>query len=193
MPTTTDHRRATAERNATTILDAAERLLNRGETVTMVAVAAEAGLSRPTIYAHYKRVGEIVEAVAERTVVASTAAYAAARPEDGPAPDALARMVAASWQQLEGAEGLVRHASAYVSEGAQHRTHGALMAPVEALARRGREEGTFRTDVPVDWLVTMYLALVHAAADHAVVHGTPRDAALQLLQQTVGEVFAARA
>ena len=192
MSTTLDHRRATAARNATAILDAAERLLTRDEAVTMVAVAAEAGLSRPTVYAHYKNVGELVEAAAERTVVASTAAFAAARPDEGPAGEALARLVAASWNQLAGAQGLARHAGQYVSEGARHRTHGALIAPVEALALRGRAEDAFRTDVPVDWLVTMYLALVHAADDHAAVHGTPRDEALVLLQRTVDDLFRAR-
>lgn len=192
MPTTLDHRRATAARNATAILDAAERLLTRGEPVTMVAVAAEAGLSRPTVYAHYKNVGELVEAAAERTVIASTAAFAAARPDEGPASEALGRLVAASWHQLAGAQGLARHAGQYVSEGARHRTHGALIAPVEALVRRGRAEDAFRTDVPVDWLVTMYLGLVHAADDHAAVHGTPRDEALLLLQQTLDDLFRAR-
>ena len=78
MATSTDHRRATAERNAVAILDAAERLLVRAEPLTMVAVATESGLSRPTVYAHFKSVGEIVEAAAERTVVAATAAFAAA-------------------------------------------------------------------------------------------------------------------
>ncbi|MBE2314890.1 TetR/AcrR family transcriptional regulator [Solirubrobacter sp. CPCC 204708] len=191
MPTSTDHRRATAERNAVAILDAAERLLGRGEPLTMVSVAGEARLSRPTVYAHYKSVGEIVEAAVERTVVASTAAFAAARPDEGPADAALERMVAASWGQLAGSEGLVRRAGEYVSDGARHRTHGALIAPVEALVVRGRRQGAFRTDVPVDWLITMYLALVHAAAEHAVVHDTPREAALALLQRTIGELFSA--
>ena len=191
MPTSTDHRRATAERNAVAILDAAERLLTRAEPLTMVAVATESGLSRPTVYAHFKSVGEIVEAAAERTVVAATAAFAAARPDEGPAGEALARMVAASWQQIAGSEGFVRRASEYVSEGARHRTHGALIAPLEALAWRGRAEHAFRSDVPVDWLITMYLGLVHAAADHAVVHDTPREEALTLLQSTVAELFSA--
>lgn len=191
MPTTTDHRRATAERNAASILDAAERLLARAEPVTMVAVAAEAGLSRPTVYAHYKSVEEIVEAAVERTVVASTAAFAAARPDEGPADEALGRMVTASWNQLAGFEHLVRRAGEYVSEGARHRTHGALIAPLDALAERGRADGTFRTDVPGDWLITMYLALVHAAADHASVHDTPREEALALLVTTVRELFSA--
>ena len=192
MPTATDHRKATAERNAAAILDAAERLLARGEPLTMVAVAAEARLSRPTVYAHYRRVGEIVEAAVERTVAASTAAFAAAEPEAGPADAALERMVAASWQQLGGSEGLVRHAGQYVSDGARHRTHGALIAPLEALIRRGRAQAAFRTDVPVSWLVTTYLALVHAAADHAAVHEGSREEALTLVQRTIGEVFSAR-
>ena len=191
MSATTDHRRATAERNAAAILDAAERLLARAAPVTMVAIAAEAKLSRPTIYAHYGSVSEIVEAAVERTVVASTAAFAAARPDEGPADAALGRMVTASWNQLAGFEVLARRAGDYVSEGARHRTHGALIAPLEALVARGRSEGAFRTDVPVDWLVTMYLALVHAAADHAAIHDAPRDEALALLVRTVGELFSA--
>jgi AcrR family transcriptional regulator len=157
----------------------------------MVAVAAESGLSRPTLYAHFKSVGEIVEAAAERTVIAATAAFAAARPDHGPAEAALARMVAASWQQIAGSEWFVRRASEYVSEGARHRTHGALIAPLEALVLRGRAEHAFRSDVPVDWLITLYLGLVHAAADHAAVHGTSREEALTLLQLTVGELFSA--
>jgi TetR/AcrR family transcriptional regulator, mexCD-oprJ operon repressor len=191
MATSTDHRRATAERNAVAILDAAERLLVRAEPLTMVAVATESGLSRPTVYAHFRSVSEIVEAAAERTVIAATAAFAAARPDEGPAGEALMRMVAASWQQLAGSEGFVRRASQYVSEGARHRTHGALIAPLKALVLRGSAEDAFRSDVPVDWLVTMYLGLVHAAADHAVVHDAPREEARTLLQTTVGELFSA--
>src|SRR5688572_18132420 len=101
------------------------------------------------------------------------------------------RMVVASWQQIAGSERFVRRASEYVSEGARHRTHGALIAPLEALVLRGRAEEAFRSGVPADWLITLYLGLVHAAADHAVVHDTPREEALALLQSTVGELFSA--
>ena len=88
MPTTAspDRRRATAERNAAAILDAVERLLNRGEPLSMLALAKESGLSRPTVYAHYESVGAAVEAAVERTVERSTAAFAAARPDDGRPP-----------------------------------------------------------------------------------------------------------
>jgi TetR/AcrR family transcriptional repressor of mexCD-oprJ operon len=187
--TAVDHRRATSERNAAAILDAVERLLGRGDPLSIVAIAAEAGLSRPTVYAHYKSVGAAVEAAAERTVQRSTAAYEAARPGEGPAEAALERLIAISWDRLAEFQGFARHAREYVSPGATHRTHGALIAPLEALVQRGRREGAFRTDVPSAWLVTMYLALVHGASDHATAHAQPRDEALALVTKTIRELY----
>jgi len=67
--------------------------------------------------------------------------------DHGPAEAALARMVTASFEPIAGSEGFVRRAS----EGARHRPHGALIAPLEALVPRGRAEHAFRSDVPVDW------------------------------------------
>jgi AcrR family transcriptional regulator len=45
----------------------------------MVAIAAEAGVSRPTLYARFKSIGDIVEAAVEQSVHASVAAYARGR------------------------------------------------------------------------------------------------------------------
>jgi AcrR family transcriptional regulator len=155
-----DHRRATAQRNAASILDAAERLLARRTPLSMVAIAAEAGVSRPTLYAHYRSIAEIVEAAVERSVVGSLAAFQEARPEDGPADQALLRMAEASWRQLERYEALARGAAEHLPAGAAHRSHGAMLAPLQALIDRGRREGAFRTDLPADWLVSLYFALV---------------------------------
>jgi TetR/AcrR family transcriptional regulator, mexCD-oprJ operon repressor len=185
-----DHRRATAERNAAAILDACERLLAGTEPLTMVALAAAAGVSRPTLYAHFRTVGDVVEAAVERSVLESLAAIEAAEPATGPAAEALARMAAASWSQLARFEGLSRRAAEYVAAGAAHRTHAPLMAHMEALVERGRRDGTFRTDLPTAWLVTMFYATVHAAHDHAVTHDLDRDEALELVQKTLGDLFA---
>ena len=84
---------------------------------------------------------------------------------------------------------MVARAREHVSPGAQHRTHGALTAPLQALIERGRATGAFRTDVPASWLVTMYMALLHGAADHAAVHDLPRDEALALVTRTLGELY----
>jgi AcrR family transcriptional regulator len=187
-----DHRRATAERNAAAILDAAERLLGGGGALSMVAIAGEAGVSRPTLYAHYPTLAEVVEAAVHRSVAATTAAFRAARPEDGPPAEALLRLVRASWQQLASVQALARGAAAYVAPGAVHRTHEPMFAPLQALIARGRAERAFRDDVPADWLVTLYLSLVHGADEHARTHGVPRDDALALLERTIVDVFAAR-
>jgi len=185
-----DHRRVTAQRNAAAILDATERLLAQRTPLSMVAIAAEAGVSRPTLYAHYKSIAEIVEAAVERSVLASLAAFQGARPQEGPADEALLRLACVSWEQLGRYEPLARGALEHLTPGALHRTHQAMVAPLQALIGRGRRQGAFRTDVSAEWLVTMYLAIVHAAAEHAVEHAIDRSDAFQLLTTTLTELFA---
>jgi AcrR family transcriptional regulator len=184
-----DHRRAIAERNASGILDAVERLGARGAAVNMAAIAAEAGVSRPTLYAHYKTIGDVVEAAVERSVEQSMAAFAAARLDEGPAGEALERMIEASWGELSKFQGLVRVAVETLSTGAVHRTHQAMIAPLHELIERGRREGAFRTDVPAEWLQTMYFQLVHGAEEHAATYGVPRRDALELLRTSARELF----
>ena len=186
-----DHRRATAQRNAASIVDAAERLLARRTPLSIVAIAAEAGVSRPTLYAHYRSIPEIVEAAVERSVVASLAAFEEARPEDGPAHEALLRMAEASWQQLGRYEALARGAAEHLPAGAVHRSHQAMLAPLQALVDRGRREGAFRTDLPADWLVSLYFALLHGAQEHAAGHDTDRAQALELLRTSLADLFTA--
>jgi TetR/AcrR family transcriptional repressor of mexCD-oprJ operon len=187
-----DHRRATAQRNAAAILDATERLMAARTALSMVAIAAEAGVSRPTLYAHYKTIGEIVEAAVERSVALSVAAFAAAEPERGPADEALARMVAASWRQLGTFDALARGAAEHLSPGAVHRTHELLMRPLGELVERGRREGAFRTDLPAEWLVSMFFTLMHGAYEYVTVTGMEPDEALGLMTTTIRDLYAAR-
>jgi TetR/AcrR family transcriptional repressor of mexCD-oprJ operon len=191
-PAPFDHRRAIAERNATAILDATERLLGEHVPLSMSAIAAEAGVSRPTLYAHFKTIGAIVEAAVERSVNESLAAIEAVEPAAGPPGEALHRMAEASWGELARFEALGRGAAEHVSPGALHRTHGPLMEHMLALVERGQRDGTFRTDLPADWLVTMFYSLVHAADEHASAPGVDRAEALELLKTTVSDLFAGR-
>src|SRR5215218_10443919 len=147
MPTPAiDHRRATAERNLTAILDATERLARERRTLSMAAVAAEAGVSRVTLYAHFSKLPDVVEAAGERGVETATAALEAANLADGPADVALARMVAASWVHLARQDALARAAAEHVAPQRLHRAHAPLLAQLRGLLRRGQDEGVFRTD-----------------------------------------------
>lgn len=162
---TADRRRATAERNVVAILDGTERLLSRGAPLTIAAVAGESGLSRVTVYAHFAGLPELVEAVVERAVAGSAAAVAAAEPERGPALDALDRLVAAGWSQLDRHHAVAAAAAEHLSAEALRRSHEQLTGTVAALLERGRDEGVVRDDLPPAWLVSALLALMHAAGD----------------------------
>lgn len=189
---TVDHRRATAERNAAAILDATERLLAKGATLSMAGVAAEAGVSRPTLYAHFPSLAAVVEAAVERAVNASLIAVEAAQPTVGRADEALLRMLAASWGHLARQDALARAAAEHVPSARLHARHAPLMAHLHELVVRGQRDGVFRTDLSPDWLVRSFYALVHAADDHARAPRIKRAAVRDMLETTIRDLFAAR-
>ena len=184
-------RRAIAERNVAAILDAAERLLARRAQPSISAVAAEAGVSRPTVYAHFEDRQRLLEALVERAVRRATAALESSDPERGPAMEALQRLVASSWQEIGHNEDIGRTAAAELSAEAMRRAHETARAVLARLVERGRREKAFRTDVPPAWLVTSALALIHAAAEAVREGELEPDSALQVLSASVVSLFRA--
>jgi TetR/AcrR family transcriptional regulator, mexCD-oprJ operon repressor len=185
-----DSRQLTVERNLGAILDGAERVLERGEPVSISAVAVEVGLSRPTVYAHFPDLERLLEALVERTVRTTMAAVDSAEPERGPAIDALRRLLAASWQELGRHEDIARASAAGLSANAMRRAHHAARAAIGKLIERGRREGAFRTDVTAGWLVTSCLALIHAAVEAVRAGELSSDAAIDVLSVTIVDLFA---
>jgi TetR/AcrR family transcriptional repressor of mexCD-oprJ operon len=187
-----DRRRETATRNVEAILDGAQRLLERGERVSIAAVAAEAGVSRVTVYAHFADRERLLEALVERAVHESTAAFDVAEPERGPPPEALERLVAASWTELARHDAIARASAAQLSAEAMRRAHEAARGRIAALVERGRRDGSFRADVPAGWLVTATLALVHAAAEEARTGELGDGDALAALSSSIEALFEPR-
>ena len=191
MPETApDHRRATAERNVEAILDGATALLARGAPASTSAVAAEAGVSRVTVYAHFPTREALLEAVVERVVRHATAAVEAADLETGPADEALDRLVAAGWAVLDRNRSVADAAAAELSPEAMTRSHAPVHEPIAALARRGQAEGAFRADLPVSWLVRSYFALMHACGEEVRAGRLPAEDAVAVLQATLRGAFA---
>jgi AcrR family transcriptional regulator len=189
---THDPRQAIAEHNVAAILDAAERLLQRRQQASISAVAAEAGVSRVTVYSHFRDRARLLEALVERVVRRAMAAIASAEPDRGPAVEALKRLVAASWEELGRHEEIGRASSAELNADAMRRAHEAARSVIRKLVERGRREGAFRTDVPADWLVTSSLALIHAAAEEVRAGELDSVAALDVLSATITDLFAGR-
>jgi TetR/AcrR family transcriptional regulator, mexCD-oprJ operon repressor len=182
---TVDHRRAVAERNRAAILDAVERLLAKRQPLNMVALAGEAGVSRPTLYAHFKTLTEVLEAAVERVVLDTVATVEATEPDQGPAEDALLQMVEASWQKLAAVDALAAGAAEHLPSEYLHHAHAPLMSITLAVIRRGQREGSLRTDLSPEWLMHAYTALIHAADSMARGHGPSRRQSLVMLKTSL--------
>jgi AcrR family transcriptional regulator len=188
-PTSPHPREAIAERNLEAILDGAERLLARHESPSISAVATEAGVSRPTVYAHFPDRQRLLEALVARTVGRVMAAVESAEPERGPAPDAAARLLAASWEHLARHQDMAAASAAELSPDAMRRAHSAARDAILALVERGRAEATFRTDLPAQWLVTATLALIHGAAEEVRAGSMGSDEAPRVLVKSAQELL----
>ena len=187
----TDHRRAIAERNAEAIAEAAMRLLERRHALSMAAIAAEAGVSRQTLYAHHRTIADVLAGVVDRAVAHAVEGFEAAEAEHGDPAAALERMIEASWGRLTGLGALKQASEEQLSAARVHRAHAPLMVKVRDLVLRGQAEGAFGPGLDPDWLVTVYFALVHAADDHARAAGAPRERALEQLKMSVLAAFTA--
>lgn len=188
---TTDHRRATAERSVAAILDAGEALLARGAASSMSAVAAAAGVSRVTLYAHFPTREALIEGVVARVVERAKVALAEARLDEGPALAALDRLTAIAWDHLDRGGGIARSAADVLTPAAMERAHATLHEPIGALIRRGQASGEFRDDLTAGWLLATYFALMHAAGDQMRAGALASEDAVGVLQPTLRSVFAA--
>ncbi|MBC6445972.1 helix-turn-helix transcriptional regulator [Actinokineospora sp. HBU206404] len=146
-------------------MDAAVRCFAEQTQVSMTDIAREAGVGRVTLYGHFPSRERLIEAALERALDDARCVLAAADPDSGPADEALRRLLRSSWSVLDRYRRLFDSAQRELGSTKMREQHDPAMAMVAALIDRGRREGTFRTDLPVDWLVTTVYTLLHAAAE----------------------------
>ncbi len=183
------YHRQIADRNAEAILDAVDDLLRQHGHASIAAVAARAGVSRVTVYAHYPTSQSLLEAAVERAVGRVSAALESASPDSGPPVTALERIIALAWQHLASYGAMAQATSEQLSPEAVARTHQAAQQTIGALLERGRAEGAFRTDLPESWLVTACIALVHACADAVRAGSVAERDAPAILATSVRDLF----
>jgi len=147
------------------VIEAAARLLARRPAASMAEVAAEAGVSRATLFRQFPSRAALVGELGRRAVQAYTAAVDAARPEQGRAVEALGRLIG----ELAGlAPGYGLLALQPLDEPVEVdllELAAATDERVRRLVHRGQEGGDFRGDVPADWVLLSIQWLVVAAAD----------------------------
>jgi AcrR family transcriptional regulator len=184
--TVTRARRADAERSIAAILDAAVDLLGVRPEASMEEIAAAAGLSRQTVYAHFSSREALLDAASRRAMAEAVTAIEAAEPERGPPAEALERLVAVSWQTVARHAGVIESMHTLRGAQEQHAFHAPIRAPLERLIRRGKRAGVFDRRQPTPWLLAAFISLSHAAA--AEVSGgrmDPEDAGRALVRSVL--------
>ncbi|MFG3439387.1 TetR/AcrR family transcriptional regulator [Nonomuraea sp. NPDC047897] len=178
-------RRADAERNVAAIVAAALDRFTEDPQVSMAAIARAAGVGRVTLYAHFPSREVLLEAVLEHAIALTDPVLTAAAPGDGPAADALRRLLRTAWQVLDRHRRLFEVAQHELGATRTREHHDQAMAHVEDLLRRGRDEGAFRDDLPLGWMVTTVYSLLHAAAADVNSGRLQHDSAADVLEATL--------
>lgn len=177
-------RRADAQRNAAAILDAATRCLARDPDVSLQEIAKQAGVGRVTLYGHYETRAALVDAVVGRAIGQTESDLRGVDLSGDPA-DALARLIGATWDLTHRFGALVVAAERTLPGDRIQILHREPARRVRAVLERGRQEGVFRADMPVDWQLTAIQALVHAGVQAVYRQELTSDQARNLVPQTV--------
>jgi TetR/AcrR family transcriptional regulator, mexCD-oprJ operon repressor len=169
--------RADARRNIAAILDAATGCLARDPEMSIADIAAAAGVGRITLYGHFKTRADLIGAVLARTIEHADAILDATDTGGAPA-DALARLVASSWQIVHQFRNILFAAQRELPAERIRGVHDPILRRVQSLIGRGQRAGIFRTDLTEQWLVSTAFSLMHGAAEDAAAGRIkPGDAA----------------
>ncbi|MEJ2854098.1 MULTISPECIES: TetR/AcrR family transcriptional regulator [unclassified Saccharothrix] len=173
-------RRSDADRSAGAILSAAKEVLGAQPTASVEDVAAAAGVSRQTVYAHFKTREDLVGAVLDAITGEAVAEMEGARLDEGSAAGALLRLLDVSGRTAQRYPLLLGAATVRAATTADddHARHRPVADHLDRVLARGRRSGEFADDVPAGWLAGAIIALGHAAGE--AVHAgrlSPADAA----------------
>jgi AcrR family transcriptional regulator len=168
------------------ILDAAVQVLGERPQATMEDIAAAAGLSRQTVYAHFSSRDALVTAVYRRMTDEVLAAMDAAKLDEGPAPAALLRLLEVSWRTVD------RYPPLPAPPGAADvELHQPVHDRLIRLIIRGQRAGEFDPEASPDWLFAATIALGHAGWAEVTAGRMPADEAAAAVQAGVLRVYGA--
>nr|WSZ95121.1 TetR/AcrR family transcriptional regulator [Streptomyces sp. NBC_00857] len=144
------------------VLRTAAALLTRKPTATMDEVARAAGIGRATLHRHFAGREALIKALEELGIREMETALDAARLDEGPAGDALRRLVG----RIEPAAGLLAFlvTENQLFEDDIDTGWDRIDGRVSALFRRGQEQGEFRIDLSPAWLTEALYGLIGAGA-----------------------------
>ncbi|HEY9375101.1 helix-turn-helix domain-containing protein [Streptomyces sp.] len=170
----------------TQVLHSAAALFARKATATMDEVARAAGIGRATLHRQFAGRDALIRALEEMAIEELEAALDGAALDDGPADDAVRRLIAGVEPVAPLLSFLVTENQLFEGE-EQNEGWARLDARVSALFRRGQEEGVFRIDLTPAWLTEALYGLIGSAA-WAVMDGrlAPKDYQYMIAELLLG-------
>lgn len=186
-PARTRGPRRDAAENRAALIQAAATLLNRDPSASLEAIAAEAGLSRRSVYGHFATrdalLGELAASGAAR-VNAAMLSVAATLESPDPAVQ-LAAVGARLWQEVDP----IRVMALHTLRGPQSRVAGGALEPlrshVRAIVERGVASGRFRSDVEPARLSRLIESAAISVLDEANRDDLPSDEGRRLVVLSV--------
>lgn len=152
-------------------------------------IAGAAGVRRATLYAHFPSREELLDAVVRQSIATADEVLTGLRLDEERPGRALTHLLERVWPVLDRHRRLRQVALRELGPERLRAHHDSALHHVERLVRRGRDDGSFRTDLPEDWLIASFYAVLHAAADEADAGRlTPADAP-KLLVATILPMF----
>ena len=192
VPETRRRRRTDAQRNTATILDAATRVLSDRPEASMDDIATAAGISRQTIYAHFRSRDALVDALLDQITERVADAIRAADLDTGPAAEALIRFLDISWQAIGDNPFMTHLATPPASPAQEHDRHQPILAPLQRLIARGQDTGEFDPTLPPTWLLAAIIGLGHTAGEEVRAERLTPDQAIDHLRRSIDRLLTPR-
>ncbi|MGD9695251.1 MAG: TetR/AcrR family transcriptional regulator [Thermoleophilia bacterium] len=153
-------RRSDARRNKDRLLDAALRVLSENPDASMEEVAAEAELTRSTVYRRFAGRDELLQAIQARVVEETIGVFHDAVAQEPDFVPCLTLMFREAVRNTFERRRIWWHLArvGVIPQVGTYRPNTAWLEWLEA----GQKAGAFRDDVPVGWLATVWIQLVNA-------------------------------
>ncbi|MEV4535928.1 TetR/AcrR family transcriptional regulator [Asanoa sp. NPDC049518] len=185
-------RRSDAERSAAAVLDAAVQVLGRHPDAKIEQVAAAAGVTRQTVYAHYPSRPLLIAAVVDHITVEAVGALDALDVNGGAAAEALLSWLEVTWRLLDRYPLLLHPSATAIDQADSDRQHAGIIERLERLIRRGQAVGEFDATLSPTWLITATIALGHAAGGEVAAGRMTTAQAAAALRRSILRLYGTR-
>ncbi|GAA3041267.1 TetR/AcrR family transcriptional regulator [Streptosporangium longisporum] len=188
-------RRSDGERSAAAVLAAAVEVLGRQPDAKVEEIAAAAGVTRQTVYAHYPSRPLLVAAVVDHLTAETVAALDLADVDGRTATETLLSWLDVTWRMFDRYR-LLLHSSVTAADPADtaesDRQHATVAERLGRLIERGQAAGEFDGGLDPAWLVSATVALGHAAGGEVAAGRMTGAQASAALCHSVLRVYGAR-